>query len=106
MDETTRLVIATAMRSMFSKGWVDICAIDKCLQLAKIIPIAPEYRQLHALHCIHFEAMPRELAERIPEMLTQVFDGLPIESMMGAAAPALEANGNSTIKKLLGRIGG
>lgn len=102
MDETTKLVIATSMRSMLAKGWLSISTIDECLKLAGIIPVGGAYRQLHALHCIHFDQMPRELAEKIPVLINQTFDGLNIEDLMRAATPALEHHGGKALQRLLG----
>lgn len=88
MTETTRLVIGTAMRSMFQKGWIDICAIRECLKLAGVVPVGESYALLSALHCVNFKDMPAELVERLPGLLTDVFDGLRVDDLVKACEPA------------------
>ena len=88
MDETTRLVVGTAMRGMIQKGWVDICTIDKCLKLSNIIPRAQSHELLHALHCVHFTDMPDELQARVPALLRDVFNGFDIQALTDAVTPA------------------
>jgi hypothetical protein len=78
MDDTTQLIVLTALRKMMMQGWVSICDIDKCLKLAGITPIGPAYNQLHALHCVSFKDMPVELARQVPGLIADVFDGLAV----------------------------
>lgn len=88
MDETTRLVVGTAMRAMIQKGWINISAIQDCLKLSGIIPHAGSLSLLQALHCVHFTDMPDELRERIPGMLRDVFSGMDVQSLVDAVTPA------------------
>lgn len=85
MDDTKRLVIGTAMQAMFKKGWVDITAIRKCLEIASIVAPAEPLRNLEALHCVHFSDMPPELVQRIPGMLQECFRGLDLNSLVPPA---------------------
>jgi len=88
MDETTRLVVGTAMREMIQKGWVNICTIEKCIALSGIIPRAQPLALLHALHCVNFKDMPSELQERVPALLRDVFNGFDIQALTDAVTPA------------------
>lgn len=82
MDDTKRLVIGTAMQAMFKKGWVDITAIRKCLDIAGIVAPAEPMRNLEALHCVKFSDMPPELVKRIPGMLQECFRGVDLDALM------------------------
>ena len=80
MDNVNQMVIRTSLRNMFARGLVDICAIDKCLKLSGITPIGATYQQLHALHCIYFKDMDRDLAAMVPNMVAELFDGLQLSA--------------------------
>lgn len=99
MDETSRLVIATAMRDMIAKGYVNICTVDECLKVAGVIANAHAMKLLRPLHCVKFAEMPRELVEKIPTLLSQAFDGINIEDLIRAAQPALN-NGARALQRL------
>lgn len=88
MNDIEKMVIATAMRKMFEKGWVDICAIDQCLRVAGVIPPKRARELLSTLHCVNFGDMPRELVDRLPGLLTECFNGLKIDDLMRACEPA------------------
>lgn len=100
LDELSKLAIATAFRKMFSQSYFDICTVDQCLKLAGVIAPRKPYQILHTLHCVHYSDMPRELAEKIPELLRQCFDGLSIEALMEAATPAQLSNGSHALRRL------
>ncbi len=76
MDKLTQLTINASLRNMFDKGWVDICAIKECLKLAGITPMGRGFELLNALHCVHINKMERELAEAIPTLLEEAFNGV------------------------------
>lgn len=80
MDNVNQMVIRTALRNMFTRGLVDICAIDKCLKLSSITPIGVTYSQLYALHCIYFKDMDRDLAAMVPNMVAELFEGLKLSA--------------------------
>lgn len=100
MDEIMKMVIATAIRKMFQNGWLSISDIDQCLKLAGVIPMGRAYEILRTLHCVHFKDMPRELAEKIPALLTECFAGLNIDDLMKACEPAQACLGASSTKRL------
>lgn len=99
MDELTRIVIATAMRKMFSGGHFSICTVDECLKLAGIAaaPARP-YGLLRALHCVSFGEMPKEIVTKLPELMSECFNGLRIDYLMRACEPGKLGGG---VNKLL-----
>lgn len=69
-DETlARLSAATAIQAMMTKGWLDICTIDKCARLLGRIPDADARNILAPIHCVNFADMPEELRSAIPELI-------------------------------------
>lgn len=88
MNEITRLVVGTAMRDMFQKGYVNICTVRECLKLAGILPVGSAYDLLNTLHCVHFKDMPAELTAQIPGLLTDVFNGIRIDDLVKACEPS------------------
>lgn len=97
MDETTKLVIATAMRNMLNGGHISICTIRECLQLAGITPKGRSYDLLSTLHCVKFKDMPAELADQMPRLLHEVFNGIEIDQLVRAAEPAEKRNGATAL---------
>lgn len=97
MDETTKLVIATAMRNMLNGGHISICTIRECLQLAGITPRGRAYDLLNTLHCVKFKDMPAELAVQLPRLLHEVFNGIDVEQLVKAVEPAENRNGATAL---------
>lgn len=87
LTETERMVIGTAMNNMMKDGHVNICAIDKCLQIAGVLPSHADYKLLSTLHCIKLADMPPELAKRVPQMIGNCFNGLDVADLMAAVVP-------------------
>lgn len=100
-DETKKLVVGTAMRDMFQKGWLNICTIDKCLEISGLLRGGDDYRLLGALHCINFKDMPPELFQRIPNMLKVVFSGLSVDDLMQACLPPAKQSKMGFMAKLI-----
>jgi len=98
MNETTRLVLGTSMRDMFAKGYLNICTVDKCMEIAGMVRGGPTYKLLAALHCINFKDMPPELQSKITAMIGELFDGLSVDQLMQAVEPPAKS-------KLLTRFG-
>lgn len=74
MTDIDKEIIKTALKNMFDKGWFDICAFDNCVRIACVYP-SPELRErLHALHCVHFNAMPQPVREWVLASILDVFN--------------------------------
>lgn len=74
-EETTALVVNTALNDMIQKGWVDICTIRTLLKVIGMVPPQKEFELLQALHCVNFGVMPDDLKQRIPGLITACFNG-------------------------------
>lgn len=79
MNEIQRMAVETAMRNMLNKGYVDICAIRKVLEMTGGIPNKEDYQILELLHCVNFKEINPELLRGLPVILQRV---LGSESLM------------------------
>ncbi|WP_316150488.1 hypothetical protein [Cupriavidus sp. BIC8F] len=71
--------IEAALRKMFAQGYFSICTIDSCLKLLGIPQGGKTYQLLHTLHCVHFADMDRDLAQAVPGMLAELFQGVSFD---------------------------
>ncbi len=71
MDDIKALAALTALNEMFAGTHFSICTIDKVATLLDIHPQRDAYETLQALHCVHWSKMPRELRDRMPELIQQ-----------------------------------
>ena len=71
MDDIKALAALTALNEMFASRYFDVCTIDKVAKLLGVRPEREAYDVLHALHCIHWDKMPRELHDRVPGLVQQ-----------------------------------
>lgn len=70
MTTTIQEAIAmTALNNLFKKGHFDICTIDAVAKVLGVHPTRHEYVMLHALHCIDYKDMPKEVYEALPAMV-------------------------------------
>ncbi|HDS1834342.1 TPA: hypothetical protein QEM98_000427 [Stenotrophomonas maltophilia] len=69
MDDLKALAALTALNEMFAGSHLSICTIDKVATLLGVHPERDAYDTLHALHCVHWNKMPRELRDRVPELI-------------------------------------
>lgn len=60
------------MKHMIDKGWVDICAIKKILEITGGIPPKEDMQVLELLHCVNFAELQPELLRGLPLILQRV----------------------------------
>ena len=73
MDEFQREAVIIALRHMFEKGWLDICAIDQCLKIAGSIPRAKDYEALRVLHCVDWGEMNPDFRREVYSRILNLF---------------------------------
>ncbi len=61
----------TALNSMMSGRFFDICTIDSVGKMMGVRPEGEAYNILRPLHCIHWEKMPDELRDAVPDLIRQ-----------------------------------
>lgn len=91
MNEVTRAFIETALRKMLEQGHFSICTIDNILKLTGGVPNKDDYNHLHVLHCVSFSAMPREVREALPDIITRVINAEGMEVYFGPKSTHSEA---------------
>lgn len=72
MNDMQRMAAETAMKHMVAKGWVDICAIRKILEMTGGVPPREDLQVLELLHCVNFNEMTPELLRGLPLILQRV----------------------------------
>lgn len=76
LDETTMLVAKTAMAKLFTKGHFDICIVRDVMEITSLGRQShPNFKLLHALHCVSYNEMPPELRNKIPQMVNELLVG-------------------------------
>lgn len=102
MNDTDKLIVATALRKMFAGGYLDICTIDKCIELPGLIRKSGgnSYDRLHTLHCVHFKDMPAEIAQQVTVWIGDCMNGQSIDALVAAAMPAKDRNGSHILRHL------
>lgn len=61
---------------MFSKGWIDICKIDRAVSdfgLCMTPRAGQALKKLHLLHCVDFNKYLPGIFEQVPDLITCVF---------------------------------
>lgn len=71
MDEIKAAAALTALNEMFQGSHLNICTIDRVAKLLGVHPEREAYDTLHALHCVHWDKMPRDLRNQIPALIQQ-----------------------------------
>ncbi len=75
MNEFQREAAITALKVMFESTYFDICTVDKCIKLSGCVPPdRKDYQALHALHCVHFSDMSRNLRNMVLAKTMQIFE--------------------------------
>ncbi|HVI60089.1 MAG TPA: hypothetical protein VM619_14620 [Luteimonas sp.] len=73
--DTKAMIAVTALNNMFESHAFSICTIDQVATMLGGIPDKDAYRQLHALHCVHWSAMPAELRRQVPDLVQRALSG-------------------------------
>ena len=71
MNDIKALAALTALNEMFAGRHFSICTIDTVAKLLGVHPEREAYDTLHALHCVDWSKMPRELRDHMPELIQQ-----------------------------------
>lgn len=69
MNDVKALAAVAALNEMFDKGWLSICTINNVAKMLGIEPEREAYNTLHALHCVHFNKMPKDLRSQVPGLI-------------------------------------
>lgn len=89
-----KAVVETALKELFNGRHFSICDLEKIGRIVGSNPSRhPDYKYLHALHCVNYSDMPEEVRSEIPMRVIRCLrpDALDIPGM----AAALMAEGRN-----------
>lgn len=78
MNDLKQLAALTALNEMMSKHYFDICTIDSIATMLEINPRGEAYQVLRTLHCVHWNKMPQELRDAVPDLIKQCLGVAPV----------------------------
>jgi hypothetical protein len=90
MTDLKQMAALTALNNMMVKGWFDICTIDAIGKMLEINPRGKTYDLLHTLHCIHFDKMPKELRDGIPDLINECLGVAPVYQFTNLDAKVID----------------
>lgn len=71
--DLNRIAAEVLLAKMMRENYISICTIDTLIGLIQGASKAcPEYKILHALHCVELAGVPRELREQVPALIRAV----------------------------------
>lgn len=106
MDDLKQLAAMTALNETLAGNHFSICAIDNAGKLLGVNPKGEAYDTLHALHCIDYAKMPRQLREAIPDLIRQCLGVDTIyrfETLQQQIIDVMPAPKRSEFLRLIGR---
>jgi hypothetical protein len=71
VPEVKRLVVKTALDKLFTDNHFNVCTFDKVLEVLGRKCNTEAYKQLRALHCVDYAAMPEELKLVLPHLVNE-----------------------------------
>jgi hypothetical protein len=107
MSDLKQMAALAALNKMMSGGYFDICTIDSIIKMLGVTADPDAYTTLRAIHCVHFDKMPRELYASIPALIQRVLSGAQVfqfELRAGPDVPLLSGLIEQKKKPLLMRI--
>lgn len=78
------MICQVALDQMFRKSFFDICTVRDCRALVSSYVTSHSesvYERLRILHCVQYSRMPKEIYDKLPDMISEVFVGTPIDEM-------------------------
>ncbi len=72
------LIAQVAINKLFTDNYFSVCKLNDVMDmLGKGRRNSKIYKQLHALHCVHYADMSEELRNQIPYMVNELFTNKP-----------------------------
>jgi len=68
-NEIKMMAAQAALRKMVEGNSFSICTIDTIAEMLDVKPDRDTYQVLRTLHCVHYNQMPPELLEKLPELI-------------------------------------
>lgn len=103
MNDLKQLAAMTALNNMMLKHYFDICAVDSAAKLLNVNRGGDAYDILHALHCVHWEKIPVELRDSIPDLIHKCLGVAPTYQFKSLAQEVLDLTPTKRLLQILGR---
>ncbi len=87
MPQVKKLVVQTAINKLFTDKYFSVCTLDRVMEVMNISQNTDAYKQLHALHCVHYSDMTKEMRDVLPLLVNEA---LKLETINIAATQALK----------------
>jgi len=68
-------VVKMGVEKMLTQSYFCIVDFDKLVKIRRVIVEKEIYDCLHALHCVHWNAMPIEVRQTVYSIIAQTFGG-------------------------------
>lgn len=72
INETKMMVAKVALEKVIKSTYLDICTVDKVIDLLGARRSGEAYKILSTLHCVHYDDMPMDLRGRIPLLINEI----------------------------------
>jgi hypothetical protein len=72
MGDFRLMAVQAALNKMVTQGYFDITTIDNIAKLMDLVPDRKQYTELRLLHCVHYDQMPAEMIEMLPEKIMAI----------------------------------
>lgn len=102
MSDLKQLAAMTSLNDMMSKSHFNICTIDSVAKLMQINPGGEAYDTLRPLHCIHWDRMPAELREAVPDLIRQCLGVAPTYQFKTLAQEVIDVTPARRLLRLFG----
>jgi len=77
-QQRTMMVAKVALNELFEHSFFSICKLNTVMDLlGKGHRNSKVYKQLYALHCVHYADMPDDLKNQIPYMVNELLTNNP-----------------------------
>lgn len=72
MSDLKLLAAQAALTKMLSDSYFRVCTIEKIVEMNGLKPDREAMAILQTLHCVHYNQMPPELLNALPELIARV----------------------------------
>ena len=80
MNDLKMLSAQAALVKLFDQSYFSICAVDNIIEMMGIKPERETYLILKTLHCVHYNQMPADLLQALPEMIMRVMQSPALDA--------------------------
>ena len=102
MSDLKQLAAITALNEMMAGSHFNVCTIDRIATMLSVNAKGEAYEVLHTLHCIHWDKMPGELREAVPDLIRQCLGVGPVYQFKTLDQEVIDVTPARKLLRLLG----